>query len=794
MSQSEEGAANEAKQEAEGEDEEEGRIRCVCDDDNPADKRVFISCDTCEVWQHNICMGMPDDQGGDDIPEHYYCEQCAPEMHGETLQAIKNGDRIWETRNKIAANEKKAGRRRTKDKAKPGWLKKEVSSNPTQESEGSATGGATAEGLEETGTKRKREEVQPDPEPVEETPAEGTKASGPRQEKRRKSSVVRDSVTEIVHIGQLPPDRQKPALALSKIIEQDVTQRSNAGTYTTAEGETSKQVAQKYAALIEYELTMNYGDTRSAKYTGQFRMLLANFKKNKSLIERLLRGSLTPADVATMSSQEMASEELQRERAVMKEQLDRQAIAVQDDGPRYKRTHKGEELIEDASRSASVPDAPPQSTREKKSPTEGEGAGSPLNTNPELVGTARPPDLGIKVGARRQSSTSLAQRPSSRQQFDMSTIWARTAQSPTSAPAPRPMQMPPRRRSSIKPETQRPDGIKDDADVDRMLQDDDEPYSPSMELADPSIVWRGKIIQTVDDAEPVVNARFVAGRDITTVLSWKSLIPASLTIDGRLQVSKAEDYLISLQYSQTSDVAVLALTPQDKDQLSAFNHVFEYFASRGRYAVVNHSKPAVVKDLYIIPVEAGQGPPMHATLLEHSTLSQQASERLLLATFVIARAPSNSPTHQAQDSTPVPLPQRASNPTPILQDHGHGQLQSQLSPALRAPGPASSPLAPIGPGFASTVPPAGASVPLQPHQLPTNQYTTPLQHPSPPQPYVNPLVAEILGPLQYVTTAQKIVGADPNIARDKLLHLRHIMEEDPSTRTDLDALWRKLSQ
>ena len=40
---------------------------------------VFIQCDSCQVWQHGPCVGMPDDSGADSV--EYFCEQCKPELH-----------------------------------------------------------------------------------------------------------------------------------------------------------------------------------------------------------------------------------------------------------------------------------------------------------------------------------------------------------------------------------------------------------------------------------------------------------------------------------------------------------------------------------------------------------------------------------------------------------------------------------------------------------------------------------------------------------------------------------------
>ena len=54
-----------------------------------------------------------------------------------------------------------------------------------------------------------------------------------------------------------------------------------------------------------------------------------------------------------------------------------------------------------------------------------------------------------------------------------------------------------------------------------------------------------------------------------------------------------------------------------------------YFHSRERYAVVEKDKPAMVKDLYIIPVEAGEALPVHVEMLELLELYCE----LLLARF-----------------------------------------------------------------------------------------------------------------------------------------------------------------
>jgi len=820
-------AAKVEQAEEESGEEEDEVVRCICGNNNQNDPRAFIGCDACSVWQHNVCMGITVHK--EDIPEHYFCEECRPEEHRETLAALAEGQKIWEERTALyeewsALEEKRkkmsAARRKSKGKedAPMPWLKKDIpdelpsgpepelepdiqpEAQPESRSDVEPAAAAPESESQETGTKRKRESVKPEPEEQQVQPEVAEKSTpAARPDKRRKSSQAvnkgaLDVDTALVDIDQLPADRKKVGQALSKTIAEDIQERAKAG-YRIPDGHTAKSLGERHAARIEYALFMNYGEASSEKYKSQFRSLLANFKRNKLLIERLLNKSLMAEDLATMESKDMASEELQRERAKMKEELDRQAVAIEEEGPKIRRTHKGDEIIEDESYRATESSSYSAPVRERTSigegeetPVNGQGpAGSPPQGSqaPPAVDTKRPSDVGME---RRQSS----------QQFDMQNIWAKTAQSPTTAAQPRPMQMPPRRRSSVQHAEGQADGAKDDPDVDRMLQDDeDDDYSPIDFTNDASVVWRGRLVHT-GEGEPVVNARFVAGRDLAaSTAPWREILSERMSIDGRLQIGKAEEYLCGLQWSHSSDVSVLALTPYD--DADAFKAVFNYFQSRGRYAVVNKDKPQMVKDLYIIPVEAGATSlPEHVEKLEHCTVKLPVEERLLLATFVVHRAPEN--------------PGVAEESTPARQQPAGANGQHNLPPHMRpgAQGPAGSPLNTNNPTFSPnpqhTMPAVGYGAPATPSgqgTFPPNPYSNapppdqqsafpPQAQGAPPQPHPNPLVAEILGPHQHATTAMQVVYAEPNIGREKLENLRKILDEDIAARTNLEALAHKL--
>ena len=74
--------------------------------------------------------------------------------------------------------------------------------------------------------------------------------------------------------------------------------------------------------------------------------LKSNLGRNSRLCLEVLNGAVTPDELATMSADDMADDKLIKEREKAKEEADKHAtLAGQSGGPRYRRTHKGDENI-----------------------------------------------------------------------------------------------------------------------------------------------------------------------------------------------------------------------------------------------------------------------------------------------------------------------------------------------------------------------------------------------------------------------------------------------------------------
>ena len=88
--------------------EEQGITRCICGMHGPspppsptpppsfaplsteddADGGEFmVQCETCNVWQHGICMGF-ESEAQLAAAADYYCEQCKPERHQDLFKSV----------------------------------------------------------------------------------------------------------------------------------------------------------------------------------------------------------------------------------------------------------------------------------------------------------------------------------------------------------------------------------------------------------------------------------------------------------------------------------------------------------------------------------------------------------------------------------------------------------------------------------------------------------------------------------------------------------------------------------
>lgn len=818
------------------------------------DERKMIVCDRCDAWQHNECMELPDDDAL--LPDEYFCEACKPEDHQELLAKVAKGEKPWEERARIREREeeeKKSRRRKGGKKGKKGKISdlkteksEEINGNgtPTKDAPTTDVSAAmapepnqkrklpiesTTENNVEDGqvsnmTKRdsRRVRLTIAQEPVNKIRKVSTSKDVKPLPQRRQSSTMaapskRDSkggITQtnlVEDVSDLQSGaRRNVAAALVKMFVDGATQAQKEGAFKLPKGQTLEVLGRRLGLAVEYAVFANFsgpGGEPNPAYSNKLRMILHNVKANPALRDRLLNRSLSPQELSQMSSDDMASKELQEMTAEMKKETEKQHVLVQEEGPRIRRTHKGEEVVGDpvtGDTESIFPSAPARRRQSEMVEPEGGRQTSGEPTSPQSATAVELPDdvgntiadlpqrgspLAIDTRAATRQSIDLKRKSSST--FDIQSVWSSVEspdvdkQRPRLPPLPEP--------STLSAGRTQGSAVEPDADIDQLLKDeepdDEEPYSPTDYAADPGTVWRGKLVRP-GFPETIGLGKHVGGADLSATIPWSQLMPPTLHVEGRIDIDRASEYLCNLRWSHTTDVSVIAVTPNDDPISKAeFDRLFDYLTERNRYGVIGKSHLAALRDIYIVPLESGMSKkPDFIELLEHCTIEEPRPERTLLLTFVVKAGPTDSaqatPRHLDTGAIASPIgagaiPTHGPYPTPIPM----GQPGSHISP------------------IHSHLPPYESSPQQQPPFMPPPHSYQQQQQPYQAQqegPKGIEAARHVLGDLANAPVIAELLTQSPATGVNEFTAIREVFEAVPASQNDfavlMDALARKLQQ
>lgn len=628
-------------------------------------------------------------------------------------------------------------------------------------------------------------------------------------------------------ISELLEARQGPATALQKSLTHAINAAEKKGAYSPSDGVSNESRAERLAIAIERAVHDTHQSLSS--YKNQTRTLAHNLKNNQELIMRLVNHSLTPPKLAAMSTEELASKELQQETAEMKARAEKQSILIADEGPRIRRTHKGEELVGDDNAATNFDETPSLARRASlrvDTPGESSKTGEQANT-PDATPAASSAQP-LRAGEPMQIDT----QQSPRNDFDINKVFS-SVKSPTVAQ---------RRRPSAPAPL---NGPGDDPEVDRLLQEDGSespPYSPTEET-DPEIVWRGHV-QMPSIGSFQATAKHMGGANLANALGipWTTLVPKQLTVAGRIEASKATTYLCGLRWSNNTDIVVASLSPVTEAGKADFNAVIDYFVAKERYAVIGDKGVANVRDTYLIPVLAGtNGHPEFILNLEDNFIPQERTENMLLLVIIYRNEdevmdrlqgpgwrdkvhghwPGDEARNNSSSRSPAPAatPTPGPNPAPGQGPAGFARREQSMS------GPTFSPTTPqVGAGGMQS--PWGSQNPSHPQQTPSHVQQPPLastpskqsaspgpyqQHPHPqhasvpPQHQLQPvhdreqsqaekqqageaIARNILGPLITCPTVQFLTPHAAVMRVEEWHVIKRLYERDPKARIDLNYL------
>lgn len=575
-------------------------------------------------------------------------------------------------------------------------------------------------------------------------------------------------------VADLPGSRTGPAKALSKSLSHVLASMHKHGDLQLEEDSTVESLSETFALQIERSVYDAYPVTKGQKeYSQQIKSLSFNLKNNPELGQGLVFKTLSPTMLATMTSEQLASSEMQKQTAEMKAKAEKQSILyTSETGPRVRRTHKGEEVVDDETftndPAVPLPPGPRRSDQQvKKEPATGDQA-----------------DL-----ASHPQQTDDKQRSPSQADFDIAKVFS-SVKSPTASQN--------RRPSALATGANGP-GV--DPDVDRMLQEDNEspPYSPTEETQDPDVIWRGSLAMS-SIADFQATAKYIGGANFASVGPWSKLIPKKLTVAGRITEQSAIEYLCGLRYSKSTDIIVVSLTPVSPVAHSEFHSLLKYFTDKKRYGVIGDKALANVRDTYLVPVPPGEDnyPEFMLNLVDNK-IPRVREEPMLLAVFVYHTEPEQ--LKQLKDGvaaqqdpsgpgspTPAPHAQRSNSTasagpafSPATPQAPQGGFPQQSTPAQWQSATQTPVPIPQPPKYAKPAPPAAAPAAAAPPKMSD-------AHKHQAQQAGMTAAQEILGQWITAPTVQFILPQAYQMARKEWEVVRKVLESDAKARDDLQHL------
>lgn len=302
-------------------DGDEGIVRCpVCganDENYDAENDVYgdmVQCDGCNSWQHIRCMTKGEDtiDGILNADGLYLCDQCDPAKYTGLLD---HGDKEFQL---------------DKDVDHEGAYEN-VDDNIDDDEDDE----------DEVSVKRRRSRQH--------SRRSVSNGVGNVSNKRRKSSIMLEEAEGDTRLRQNAV-KMFNDLFIKYIIPDTV----EANVYRQpTEVNDSAQLADQMSKNLEEELYQACYDKETSHlskfYPERVRSLFSNLKdkKNLTLKAHVINRDIPLSKLARMNAQELANPDLQ----AFKEKIDSQSldqlIIEQPDKPKWVKTHKGEELIED---------------------------------------------------------------------------------------------------------------------------------------------------------------------------------------------------------------------------------------------------------------------------------------------------------------------------------------------------------------------------------------------------------------------------------------------------------------
>lgn len=408
-------------------------------------------------------------------------------------------------------------------------------------------------------------------------------------------------------------------------------------------GKSAKVFCNDLAIAVEMAVFTNCYEAAKvpAEYNNKIRSIHFNLGKNHSLASEVLSGGIPPKRLAQMNTDEMANKELKEYMEKVRIQAEINVTLVTTDGPRIRKTHKGEELVEplhQPSRSPGPEEIFSPSFIESDPPDQpedvqhNEQAGGIQNLqNADAIEVASPPDSWTLIpthSCSRPKSPNQGKQLYTLSGFDQVGVdkdiqfYEEFEGSNNFQPC-----MPHDIDSDSQPwASQSPPSTLDSASGECVVG------TSSGEQ------WVGRI--EMRGIEGIcTRGELVGGPNTISGAKWSDLLDELLHVDSDVSPAVANSYLKDLCTSNSTSVMMANLRPMDVADKTEWTRVFNHFIHIGRYGVVGKHYLGCIRAMYLICLENHhQAPGWFEHLGPPAVIDTYCQDpRLMLVVFAIIR-------------------------------------------------------------------------------------------------------------------------------------------------------------
>lgn len=396
----------------------------------------------------------------------------------------------------------------------------------------------------------------------------------------------------------------------------------------------SEQTLETYCASIgtAVENAVYQGCYKAAKlpleYNNKVRAIGFNLVRNHSLASEVLWERITPARLAEMTTDEMANKELKEYMEKVRIQSEINITLVKSDGPRIRKTHKGEEFVEELRELRQTP-----TPEENIFPSTTNGAdiqthSKDLQADTNMTGTGND-SLSVPLApSSRQASRAIMRIGNEESLCLNSSPQARVGHSYNSNESGVALPSSPG-RMHLNRDLVEPDSNKISKSVDQ---------PPQVLARATELEWVGRIERS-NFASLCTVAQLAGGPEYIAGVKWSALLDEVLHIGNEVSPDVADEYLKHLACSKSSAMVMVCLTPMDRADGQEFTKLFEYFTSVQRYAVIGKHYLRCIRSVHLIFLDKNDCLPSWFALLNPpckiSTFGRMSG--ILLAVFGVIR-------------------------------------------------------------------------------------------------------------------------------------------------------------